>query len=288
MALRFIVRPAKGGAALAKGVIKNKIGDFSSFNPEGDAEYVVEAGGITSVPFRVGPFWLERISYQDAVDFMIDSRHYVGNDRDGLPRLVRLARRPPLRLGTPHAGPAASIKPLRLRAHATPGEIRKTQGQGTLGRSRTLPGQRPGHRETHPLGSRCHRHPEARPRASQGPARLLPLCMARPGSLPAQAELRDRPRLCLQNLGRPEKRPQISLRRKPGTQPARPQNQNRLHQGLAASRFLRRTEPPDVRGRQTRETPRRANSISMPPSNRPSGWSRSSIGTIRSSPRASA
>jgi len=78
----FIVRPAKGGAALAKGVIKNHIGDFSSFNPEGETEYVVEAGGITSVPFRIGPFWLERVSYQNAVNFMIDSRHYVGNDRN--------------------------------------------------------------------------------------------------------------------------------------------------------------------------------------------------------------
>lgn len=78
----FIVRPAKGGTALAKGLVKSNIGDFSSFNPDGDAEYVVEAGGITSVPFRIGPFWLERISYQDAVDFMIDSRHYVGNDRN--------------------------------------------------------------------------------------------------------------------------------------------------------------------------------------------------------------
>ncbi len=77
----FIVRPARGGAALAKGSIKNMIGDFSSFDPEGDAEYVVEAGGITSVPFRIGPFWLERISYQGAVDFMIDSRHLVGNSR---------------------------------------------------------------------------------------------------------------------------------------------------------------------------------------------------------------
>ncbi len=77
----FIVRPAKGGAPLAKGTIKNHIGDFSSFDPAGDAEYVVEAGGITSVPFRIGPFWLERISYQDAMDFMIDSRHHVGNDR---------------------------------------------------------------------------------------------------------------------------------------------------------------------------------------------------------------
>ncbi len=78
----FIVRPAKGGTALHKGVVKNHIGDFSEFNPDGSIEYVVEAGGITSVPFGVGPFWMERVSYQDAVDFMIDSRHFVGNDRN--------------------------------------------------------------------------------------------------------------------------------------------------------------------------------------------------------------
>ncbi|MCB1130502.1 MAG: discoidin domain-containing protein [Verrucomicrobiae bacterium] len=78
---RFIVRKADGGPPLAEGVIKGHAGDFTSFNPESDDEYVVEAGGITSVPFRIGPFWLERVSYQDAVDFMIDSRHYVGNDR---------------------------------------------------------------------------------------------------------------------------------------------------------------------------------------------------------------
>jgi hypothetical protein len=78
----FIVRDSKGGAPLAKGSITGHIGDFSSFNPRDDGEYVVEAGGITSVPFRVGPFWLERVSYQNAVNFMIDSRHHVGNDRN--------------------------------------------------------------------------------------------------------------------------------------------------------------------------------------------------------------
>lgn len=77
----FIVRPAKGGEPLVRGTIRNHIGDFSSFDPAGDAEYVVEAGGIISVPFRIGPFWLERVSYQNAMDFMIDSRHYVGNYR---------------------------------------------------------------------------------------------------------------------------------------------------------------------------------------------------------------
>ena len=87
-----------------------------------------------------------------------------------MPRLLRLAGRPPLRLGTPHARPAASIQSLGLRAHAAPGEIRKTQGQRPLGSSRTLPGQRAGHRETHPLGSGCHRHPEARPRACSSPS----------------------------------------------------------------------------------------------------------------------
>ncbi len=78
---KFFVRPTKGGAALAQGTLKNHIGDFSAFNPEGTAEYVVEAGGLVSVPFRIGQFWLERVTYQGAVDFMIDSRHHVGNDR---------------------------------------------------------------------------------------------------------------------------------------------------------------------------------------------------------------
>ena len=82
---RFIVRPAKGGAALAEGIIKNHIGDFSSFNPAGNEEYVVEAAGITSVPFRIGQWWLERVTYQNAVNFMIDSRHHVGNDRAKCP-----------------------------------------------------------------------------------------------------------------------------------------------------------------------------------------------------------
>lgn len=77
---KFIVRPAKGGSALAQGTLKDHIGDFTSFDPEGADEFVVEAGGLVSVPFRIGQWWLERVSYQGAVDFMIDSRHYVGND----------------------------------------------------------------------------------------------------------------------------------------------------------------------------------------------------------------
>lgn len=78
---RFEVRAAKGGAALFAGAIEKHIGDFSGFNPTDDREYVVVAGTNSSVPFRVGTWWFERVNYQGAVDFMIDSRHYVGNER---------------------------------------------------------------------------------------------------------------------------------------------------------------------------------------------------------------
>jgi hypothetical protein len=77
----FKVRAAKGGPALFEGKLKGNIGDFSAFEPKDDKEYVVEAGGVVSVPFRVGMWWLERVTYQNAVNFMIDSRHYVGNVR---------------------------------------------------------------------------------------------------------------------------------------------------------------------------------------------------------------
>jgi hypothetical protein len=78
---RFEVKPAAGGVALYAGAIAGHVGDFSAFNPTGTGDYVVTAGGQTSVPFGIGPWWLERVTYQGAVDFMVDSRHYVGNDR---------------------------------------------------------------------------------------------------------------------------------------------------------------------------------------------------------------
>jgi len=78
---RFVVRPATGGDACCEGALKNHIGDFSKFDPEDQQEYVVEAGELRSVPFRIGPWWLERVTYQNAVNFMVDSRHYVGNYR---------------------------------------------------------------------------------------------------------------------------------------------------------------------------------------------------------------
>ncbi|MFO1492148.1 MAG: hypothetical protein U1F77_19415 [Kiritimatiellia bacterium] len=76
------MRPATGGPAVAQGVIPGPQGDFSSFDPPDDTrEFVVEAGGLVSVPFRIGMWWLERVTYQNAVNFMNDSRHHVGNER---------------------------------------------------------------------------------------------------------------------------------------------------------------------------------------------------------------
>lgn len=78
----FEVRPATGGGALFTGKLQNHIGDFSAFDPADDPrEFVVVAGPHTSEPFRIGMWWLERITYQNAVNFMIDSRHRIGNER---------------------------------------------------------------------------------------------------------------------------------------------------------------------------------------------------------------
>jgi hypothetical protein len=69
------------GDVLFSGALKGQTGDFSAFNPLEDRDYVVECGGLTSVPFRIGYWWLERVTYQNAVNFMVDARHYVGNER---------------------------------------------------------------------------------------------------------------------------------------------------------------------------------------------------------------
>lgn len=60
------------------GSIENGIGDFSEFNPESEEEFIVIANDHKSFPFRIGPNWLERVTYRNMVDFMIGARHYVG------------------------------------------------------------------------------------------------------------------------------------------------------------------------------------------------------------------
>lgn len=78
---KFEIFPATGGAPVFSGVLKNQVGDFTAFEPGDDRDYVVQVGENRSVPFQIGDWLLERNTYQPAVDFMIDSRHHVGNDR---------------------------------------------------------------------------------------------------------------------------------------------------------------------------------------------------------------
>lgn len=77
----FAVRPAGGGEPAFRGKVIGHIGDFTGFDPDEERDWVVEAGGLVSVSFRIGRWWIERVTYQDTIDFMIDSRHHVGNDR---------------------------------------------------------------------------------------------------------------------------------------------------------------------------------------------------------------
>jgi hypothetical protein len=60
------------------GKIENGIGDFSEYNPESKEEYLILANGEESFPFRIAPYWLERVTYRNMVDFMLGARHYVG------------------------------------------------------------------------------------------------------------------------------------------------------------------------------------------------------------------
>lgn len=75
----FIITRNNHLDALYRGVIEGQIGDFTDFEPQGNWEYVVHVGDEVSVPFAMGHWWLERVSYQGMIDFMVDSRHYVGN-----------------------------------------------------------------------------------------------------------------------------------------------------------------------------------------------------------------
>jgi hypothetical protein len=74
----FTVQKVGEATALFNGIIQGNVGDFSAFNPSDTGNYIIVADGSTSVPFGIGPYWNERISTQLSLDFMIDTRCYVG------------------------------------------------------------------------------------------------------------------------------------------------------------------------------------------------------------------
>ncbi|MBC9797152.1 discoidin domain-containing protein [Sinomicrobium weinanense] len=74
----FQILELPDGREVYQGEIQNGVGDFSDFDPESEKEYVIEARGHRSFPFRIGPNWLERVTYRNMVDFMAGARHYLG------------------------------------------------------------------------------------------------------------------------------------------------------------------------------------------------------------------
>ena len=64
------------------GKVMGQKGDFSNYNPLTDDEFLVQVEGLQSFPFRIGPNWLERVTYRNMVDFMLGARHYVGTVDD--------------------------------------------------------------------------------------------------------------------------------------------------------------------------------------------------------------
>jgi hypothetical protein len=78
----FVISEVGSEKVLYEGVILGGKGDFSGFDPRSPVEYTVKAAGEESFPFRIGPNWLERVSYRSMLDFMVGARHYVGNVPD--------------------------------------------------------------------------------------------------------------------------------------------------------------------------------------------------------------
>ncbi|MFJ6573499.1 hypothetical protein ACIQNU_39435 [Streptomyces sp. NPDC091292] len=66
-----------------RGDVTGHVGDFTAFDPRDTGDFVVTvtaaAGTGTSVPFGIGAYWTDRVSYQRALEFMAGSRCYFGD-----------------------------------------------------------------------------------------------------------------------------------------------------------------------------------------------------------------
>ncbi|KAK1177132.1 hypothetical protein B7755_002490 [Streptomyces sp. NBS 14/10] len=71
------------GRVRYRGKVNGNVGDFTKFNPRDTGEFVVTvtgaAGTGASVPFGIGAYWIDRVSYQRAIEFMAGSRCYSGD-----------------------------------------------------------------------------------------------------------------------------------------------------------------------------------------------------------------
>lgn len=73
------------GAVRDEGTVEGGVGDFSAFEPADTGPFTVhvdgQAGAGRSVPFGIGAYWIERVSYENAIGFMTGSRCYFGDLR---------------------------------------------------------------------------------------------------------------------------------------------------------------------------------------------------------------
>lgn len=85
----FRVVDVEDGTSLFEGSIQGNIGDFTDFRPDswGTYQIVVEGEEHTgrSVPFWVSPGLIEQVSYQPAIDFMVDVRCWFGDSQNYSP-----------------------------------------------------------------------------------------------------------------------------------------------------------------------------------------------------------
>lgn len=80
---RFFITRKSSSKILYEGTLNGQIGDFTEFKPVDPGPFVITVldsrnSGMSS-PFKINPYWLERVSYQPAINFMIDSRCWWGN-----------------------------------------------------------------------------------------------------------------------------------------------------------------------------------------------------------------
>ena len=78
----FAIVNSRSGEVEFTGKVVGEKGDFSNFNPLSEDEFLVKINGLESFPFRIGPNWIERVTYRNMVDFMLGARHYVGTVDD--------------------------------------------------------------------------------------------------------------------------------------------------------------------------------------------------------------
>lgn len=78
----FVIRNGRTGAEAFAGTVVGEVGDFSAFDPATSDEFVAVVDGEESFPFRIGPWWMERVSYRNSLDFMAGARHYLGTTKE--------------------------------------------------------------------------------------------------------------------------------------------------------------------------------------------------------------